>query len=253
VAEGFGGDAARYDRARPTYPAGLIARIVAASPGRDVLDVGCGTGISSRLLAAAGCHVLGLDPDPRMAGLARAGGTAVEIARFEDWDPAGRDFDAVTAAQSWHWVDPVAGADRAAAVLRPGGRFAAYWNAFDPPADLRRAFGAAYREVLPDSPVAAVLDRPAVDLYRAGCARVATALRETGAFGEPEEWTADWSRPYTTAEWLDLVPTTGGFTRNPAAAQRELLDRYRAAVDAAGGSFTMSCTTIAVTAARLPS
>src|SRR5580693_6568322 len=90
VAEGFGADAGRYDRARPTYPAGLVERIVAASPGRDVVDVGCGTGISSRLLAAAGCRVLGVEPDPRMAEQARQGGTAVEVAKFEDWDPAGR-------------------------------------------------------------------------------------------------------------------------------------------------------------------
>src|ERR1700761_4844946 len=73
VAEGFGADADRYDRARPTYPADLIDRIVAASPGRDFLDAGCGTGISSRLFQAAGCRVLGLDPDPRMAEQARLG------------------------------------------------------------------------------------------------------------------------------------------------------------------------------------
>ena len=59
VAEGFGAGADRYDRARPTYPAGLIDRIIAASPGRDVLDVGCGTGICARLFQAAGWRVLG--------------------------------------------------------------------------------------------------------------------------------------------------------------------------------------------------
>src|SRR5579871_3495605 len=74
VAEGFGADADRYDRARPSYPADLIDRIVAASPGRDVLDVGCGTGIAARLLQAAGCRVLGVDPDPRMASVARQAG-----------------------------------------------------------------------------------------------------------------------------------------------------------------------------------
>ena len=41
-------------------------------------------------------------------------------------------------------------------------------------------------------------------------------------------------------EWLDLVPTTGGFTRHPEAIQTELLDGLGAAVDAAGGTFTMS-------------
>jgi hypothetical protein len=37
------------------------------------------------------------------------------VAKFEDWDPAGRTFDSVIAAQAWHWVDPVAGAAKAAA------------------------------------------------------------------------------------------------------------------------------------------
>jgi len=251
VAEGFGADARRYDRARPTYPASLVERIVAASPGPDVLDVGCGTGISARLFQAAGCRVLGVDPDPRMAELARQGGTATEVAKFEDWDPVGRSFDAVIAAQSWHWVDAVAGTAKAAAVLRPGGRLAVFWNAFDAPKDLREAFRDVYRRVQPDSPFGAYWARPAVDAYRIGCERMAQVMREAGAFGEPEEWLSTWERPYTRDEWLDLVPTTGGFTRHPEADQRELLAGFGAAVDAAGGVFTMSFTTIAATAARL--
>lgn len=251
IAEGFGADAGRYDRARPSYPADLIDRIVAASPGRDVLDVGCGTGISARLFQAAGCRVLGVDPDPRMVELARQGGTRAEVATFEDWDPAGRGFDAVVAAQSWHWVDPDAGAAKAATVLRPGGRLAVFWNAFDPPAELREAFAEVFGRVLPDSPFGGFWSRPAVDGYRAGCVRVAAAMRRTGAFGEPEEWLSRWERRYTRDQWLDLVPTTGGFSRHPAAIQRQLLDGLGAAVDAAGGSFTMSYSTIAATAARL--
>jgi SAM-dependent methyltransferase len=251
VAEGFGADAGRYDRARPTYPADLVDRIIAASPGRDVLDVGCGTGISARLFQAAGCRVLGVDPDPRMAELARHGGTETEVAKFEDWDSAGRTFDAVVAAQAWHWVDPVAGAAKAAAVLRPGGRLAVFWNVFDPPKDLRQAFAEVFRQVLPDSPLGGFWDRPAIEGYRAGCARVADAMRQAGTFAEPEEWLSYWERPYTRDEWLDLVPTTGGFTRHPEAVQQRLLDGLGNAVDAAGSTFTMCYTTIAATAARL--
>jgi len=76
-------------------------------------------------------------------------------------------------------------------------------------------------------------------------------MRQAGAFGEPEEWLSHWERPYTRDEWLDLVPTTGGFGRLPQGAQEELLAGLGAAVDAAGGSFTMGYDTIAVTAARL--
>ena len=120
VAESFGGDAERYDRARPDYPDALVRRIIAASPGRNVLDVGCGTGIEARQFRAAGCTVLGVEPDARMAEFARGSGVEVEVATLEAWDPAGRKFDAVIAGTAWHWVDPVAGAAKTARVLRPG-------------------------------------------------------------------------------------------------------------------------------------
>ncbi|MFJ1832170.1 class I SAM-dependent methyltransferase, partial [Streptomyces sp. NPDC088178] len=126
MAESFGTNTQRYDQARPGYPDGLVARIVAGSPGPDVLDVGCGTGIAARQFQAAGCVVLGVEPDARMAGFAQACGLQAEVATFEAWEPAGRVFDTLIAAQSWHWVDPVAGAVKAAQVLRPNGRLAIF-------------------------------------------------------------------------------------------------------------------------------
>src|SRR3954470_19463645 len=124
--ESFGRGPGRHDRARPGYPDAMVERIVAAGPGPDVLDVGCGTGIVARQFQAAGCTVLGVEPDPRMAGFARRTGVETEVATFEAWDPAGRAFDAVVAGQAWHWVDPVAGAAKAAQVLRPEGRLAVF-------------------------------------------------------------------------------------------------------------------------------
>lgn len=152
VAESFGTDPDGYDRARPRYPDALIDRIVGSSAGLDVLDVGCGTGIAARQFQAAGCRVLGVEVDARMAEWARRRGLEVEVAAFEAWDPAGRTFDAVVAGQAWHWVDPVAGAAKAARALRPGGRLAVFWNAFQAPDELGEAFSAVYRRVLPDSP-----------------------------------------------------------------------------------------------------
>src|SRR5579875_3189014 len=87
LAESFGDDPARYDRARPSYPAELTDRLIASAAGRRVLDVGIGTGTSARALRAGGCEMLGVEPDPRMARFARAQGFAVEVATFEQWDP----------------------------------------------------------------------------------------------------------------------------------------------------------------------
>ena len=247
VAEAFGADAERYERARPSYPPAMVERIVAAMPGRDVIDVGCGTGISSRLFQAAGCRVLGVEPDARMAELARRGGADVEVARFEDWDPGGRAFDAVIAGQAWHWVDPVAGAAKAAAALRSGGRLALFWNAFQPPPDLAASFADVYARVLPASPLN-IWARPIVEGYLTMCGTAADGIRTAGGFGEPETWRFDWERPYTRAEWLDQVPTFGGWSRMPAAAQQELLAGMGEAIDAAGGAFRMGYATVVATA-----
>src|ERR1700761_8478202 len=91
VAEGFGANADRYDRSRPSYPRALVDRVLAGRPGPRVLDVGCGTGIVARLFQAAGAEVLGVDPDERMAARARALGLAGGGARIEGWDPAGAE------------------------------------------------------------------------------------------------------------------------------------------------------------------
>ncbi|MEU4499035.1 class I SAM-dependent methyltransferase [Streptomyces sp. NPDC023998] len=253
VAKSFGSDAERYDRARPSYPQAMVDRIVAAGPGPgvlEVLDVGCGTGIAARQFEAAGCRVLGVDSDARMADLARQRGLEVEVAAFEAWDPAGREFDAVASGQTWHWVDPVAGAAKAAQALRPGGRLAVFWNAGQPPPELAESFAEVYRRVMPDSLAARQWTMPAVDGYSVLCTRAADGIRQVGTFGAPEQWRFDWERSYTRAEWLDQLPTTGGHTQLPPAKLDEVLAGIGAAVDAVGGSFTMHYATLAVTAAR---
>lgn len=250
VAESFGLDPQRYDRARPGYPDALVARVVAGSPGPTVLDVGTGTGIAARQFQAAGCAVLGVEPDLRMAELARARGLEVEVATFESWRPSGRTFDTVIAAQSWHWVDQRRGAAKAAEVLRPGGRLAVFGHVYEPPAEVAEPFAAAFRRVVPDSPFN---DRPAripLTVYEAGYARVADGIRETGRFDEPEQWRFDWSREYTRDQWLALLPTTGGLTSLPQEQTAEILAAVGAAVDSIGGRFTMSYSTLATSAVR---
>ncbi|MCX4092823.1 class I SAM-dependent methyltransferase [Nocardia sp. alder85J] len=250
IAESFGVDAARYDRARPGYPEALIQRIVAASREPDVLDVGCGTGIATRQFAAAGARVLGVEPDARMADFARQTGLEVEIATFETWESAGRRFDAVVAGTAWHWVDPVAGAAKAAEVLRPGGRLAPFWHVFELPEPVRLAFAEVYHRVVPDSPFDFQAQRTGLEVYRPLFDKVAESIAASGAFEQPEQWRFDWEPTYTRDEWLDQMPTQGPMTRLPADRQQAVLTEVGAAIDALGGSFTAAYTTMVVTAPR---
>ncbi|MER7272885.1 class I SAM-dependent methyltransferase [Dactylosporangium sp. NPDC000244] len=243
VAESFGADAERYNRARPGYPAALIERILAGSPGRTVLDVGCGTGIVARQLQAAGCSVLGVDPDPRMAEVARRQGLEVEVARIEAWDPAGRAFDAVVAGQTWHWVEPVGGAATAARALRPGGLLALFWNGVEPPPEVAEATGDALREHIP------VPGRFSFggEAYRPLADRAAEGMRTAGGFGEPEPWTFPWRRDYTRDEWLEQVSTSGGVNRLPAETLAGVLAKVGRAIPDA---FPVVYSTVAVAARR---
>ncbi|HEY7421949.1 MAG TPA: class I SAM-dependent methyltransferase [Gaiellaceae bacterium] len=259
IAESFGSDVDRYDRARPRYPEAVVELVLADSPGQDVLDVGIGTGIVAGQFRAAGCRVLGVDVDPRMAEFARRHGFAAEVAKFEDWDSGDRQFDAVVAGQTWHWVDPVAGAAKAARVLRPGGCLAVFWNADRPETELAEAFGEVYARVMPDSLVARRWTSPAivrghslaaVNGYSRLADTTAESIRETGLFSEPRQARFDWERRYAKEDWLDQVPTTGDHQRFPPEQLDELLAGLGAAIDAVGGSFTMPYTTLVVGAAR---
>lgn len=253
VAEGFGADAERYDRARPSYPAELIDWILESAPGRDVLDVGAGTGIVARLFQARDCRVLGVEPDPRMAEAARRRGLDVDVSKIEDWDPAGRGFDVAVAGQAWHWVEPVAGAATLARALRPGGRAVMFWNVYEPEEKMRGAFADAWTRAETGAPFNP-WNAPAgsmVDGYRKMCDKAADGMAQTGEFGSPEKWQLAWTRrPYSRDEWLDAVPTMGGMNRVPADRLRRLLDGLGEAIDAVGGTFTMNYTTVAVAATR---
>lgn len=251
LASSFGAEAVRYDRTRPPYPDELVQRIVTASPGPRVVDVGCGTGKLSRQLQAAGLDVVGVEHDELMAGFARDTGVPVEVSKFETWDPAGREFDAVVAGQSWHWVDAEEGPRQAARVLRPGGVFVALWHVFSTPDPIALALAETYERVAPETPFRVGHTREvAIASYQSGCVRTAEVFAGTGAFGNAEQWSAHWDRDYTTAEYLDLILTMSPMALLTSEQVTQLLEGVAAAVDAVGGSFTSNYETLALAVTR---
>jgi SAM-dependent methyltransferase len=133
----FDEDAALYDRARPGYPAELLADLrsfAGLGPGATIIEIGPGTGQATLPLVASGAAVTAVELGPSMAarlrdnvaragavGVAGAGVVDVVVAAFEDWPLPGRLFDAVVAFTAWHWLDPDVRTAKVAAALRPGG------------------------------------------------------------------------------------------------------------------------------------
>ena len=190
----------------------MVERIVAGSPGPRRARRRQRHRHRRPAVPAAGCRVLGVDPDARMAALARRHGSRrSRWPTFEDWEPAGRHFDAVVAGQSWHWVDPVAGAAKAARVLRPGGRLAVFWNVVPAPA---RA-GRGLRRGLPAGPARPARSDRAAD---AG-AEPYGAMFATAAAGSGRPARSP-SRSAGASTGTRATPGTSGSTRcRPTAAR----------------------------------
>jgi SAM-dependent methyltransferase len=146
-ANSFGGAAQNYDTYRPRYPDQLIDDVLA--PGaRRVLEAGAGTGIASMQFIERGADLLAVEPDTRMAAVAQAKGIPVEIATFEQWEPAGRRFDRVVFAASFHWVDPAAALPKVRGILDDGGQLALIWNRLRPTRPTRAEFESIYRDYM---------------------------------------------------------------------------------------------------------
>jgi SAM-dependent methyltransferase len=146
-ASSFGSAARSYDAHRPRYPDQLIDDLLALG-ARRVLDVGAGTGIASRQFAERGAYVLAVEPDARMAAVARDKGILAEIDTFENWDPAGRTFDLVVFASSFHWVDPALALPKVREILCKGGYLALLWNRLIPARPTRDDFAPIYRDYM---------------------------------------------------------------------------------------------------------
>ena len=250
----FDREAERYDRCRPTYPDALIDCLVGSKPeGLKVLDVGCGTGIASRLMAQRGAKVVGVEVAPRMAEIARSHGIDVEVGAFEDWDAAGRTFDRVTSAQAWHWLDLSDATAKAASVLRPGGRLCLIWNAGYHSDDLADALAEVYGTMLP-SGVHTVFRGYAANRStdaKAGLTAELAAIAAVPDFGAPTQKWFPWTQTYHRDQWLEQLLSRSDHTALDPAVRGRLFEAVGAAVDDFGGSFVMNFETVLITATRL--
>lgn len=128
-AERFIGFADIYDSNRPTIPAHAIEIITNyfGHPPETVVDLGCGTGLSTRAWTNKCSKLIGIDPSKDMLDIAKAksdNSTNYIQAYSHDTGLPDNSVDVVVCSQSFHWMNPTDTLFEVDRILRKGGIFA---------------------------------------------------------------------------------------------------------------------------------
>ncbi len=147
------GFAAGFDANRPAPP-GVLVDILCLEARVDrprlVVDLGSGTGLSTRIWADRADEVVGVEASPEMREQAEGATRAKNVRFVQAYAQAtglpDGEADIVTCSQALHWMEPEPTLAEAARILRPGGVFAAY--DYDWPPIVGWEVEAAFEEVL---------------------------------------------------------------------------------------------------------
>ena len=232
----FGRAAAIYAAARPDYPDrvyDILRDRCHLGPTSRVLEIGAGSGQATKRLLEAGAHVVALEPSEALAAeLSARLGTAdrleVVVSTFEDAELAPSSFDLVVAATSFHWLDPEQALPKIAAILRPGGWLALWWNTFgdpDRPDPFHDATEPLLRDLVP-SPSAGTGGLPfALDV----AAR--TSELETHGFQDVEHEAERWTLRLDAPQTRRLYETYSNIARLPDPQREMILDEIERIAD----------------------
>lgn len=255
--QAFGEDPANYDAARPDYPDwvfDVLRERCGLGPGCATFEVGAGTGKATRPLLAAGADPLfAIEPDARLADYLRASlaSPALQVvnAAFEDAELPRGSLDLGVAATSFHWIGALAGLNRAASLLRPGGWWAMVWNVFG---DESRPdpFHDATDALLNDGPKS-----PSQSAKGASNALNVndwmSAFGRSAAFEEVAARAEPWELVIDPDQVVALYSTYSNIAAYPPDERREVLaELRRIAADAFAGRVVRNMITILYTARR---
>jgi SAM-dependent methyltransferase len=221
------------------------------SVGKNVLEIGPGTGRVTRRLLELGARVVGVEPDASLVAHLRENidQPAFEVVHgsFEEASLPDRGFDCVAAAMSFHWVDQQVGLPKLGNVLRPGGWAASWWTVFGDPTR-SDPFHDAVEHMLPQSAGPA---RQVTTSFELDADRRERDLVELAGLEEVHAEFVPWTTRMTAAETRALYASMIAVLRLPPAERHRLLETITATVDKRfGGVVTRPFVTVLYTGRR---
>ncbi|MDD4493644.1 MAG: class I SAM-dependent methyltransferase [Eubacteriales bacterium] len=239
-ADRFKGFANLYDNTRPACPpyiVGVLTRYLGHRP-HTVVDIGCGTGLSTLVWKDAADKIIGVEPSEDMIAYAIANAKDTKNIEFirAFSDNTGLDAglaDIVTCSQSFHWMEPESTLREVARLLKPGGIFAVYdcdwppicnasveaaYQALDDRVDEIEAVDSEYKEAFIQYPKGQHLEN----------------IRKSGHFGYTREIVFANTEDCDADRYYNIALSQGGtqaiLKKNPALVEKEIA-AFRAVVD----------------------
>lgn len=134
--ERFSNRVENYVKYRPGYPPSVVAFLTekyGLAASHVVVDIGCGTGISSVQFLANGNRVIGVEPNSVMRSAAiqlNAGYPLFTCLDGTSGDTTLPDAsaDLIVAAQAFHWFEPDAAREEFKRILKRNGHVVLIWN-----------------------------------------------------------------------------------------------------------------------------
>ena len=145
-----------------------------------------------------------------------------------------RQFDLITCADSWHWINPDLGVLKVARVLRAGGTIARFGSSFVVDEPVIAAFDTAYRRYAPDitqvwrpagSKAHGHADSDGVDPFAGN-----------DMFYSVEARTYQWEQTLSADEWVGLAATVSDHQRLGQERLTALLQALHAPILTLGGT-----------------
>ncbi len=217
LSSSFGEVADEYNRLR-SAPSDEALDWLVPEAASDVLEIGAGTGILTRLLADRIPHLTAVEPDKRMRTVLAASDARVEVlaGRAEAIPAPSASVDLVIAQSAWHWVDEARAIPEVTRVLRPGGRLSLVWTGPDRSVDWVRSLWAGGIIFSPE-------DRTEKDGWRRRRHLVSVDPSTEGPFLTPETMLFRWTRPMHREELVALSSTYSAvITMDDDARQQHL-------------------------------
>jgi ubiquinone/menaquinone biosynthesis C-methylase UbiE len=131
AAERFSGFSDLYDTVRPAPPkkvCTIVLDILNRKRVERVVDLGCGTGLSTAIWRGYAGEIIGIEPNEEMRALAAKQHKDLKFIKGSSYDTTIADaaVDIVTCSQSFHWMEPVATLAEIDRILQPNGILVIY-------------------------------------------------------------------------------------------------------------------------------